>query len=146
MQREQLIKMLSSKRQAKRLKAIKLLKRLEQEDNSLIPETVENSGLLSVHTDYSFSPFSPSLAAYMAYKSGLACAGITDHDTLSGAIEFEKTAQILGMQCATSLQLRARFYKGKGRWLNNFYEKDIGFVSIRIRNLIFRNEIQKHSF
>ena len=36
-----------------------------------------------IHTIYSFSPYSPTLAAYKAYV--FKTMGIMDHDTLSGA-------------------------------------------------------------
>ena len=38
-----------------------------------------------IHTNYSFSPYSPSKAIWMAFKSGLSTAGIMDHDSISGA-------------------------------------------------------------
>ena len=41
-----------------------------------------------IHTIYSFSPYSPTKAVYMAWQNGLATAGIMDHDSLSGAKEF----------------------------------------------------------
>lgn len=125
------MKMLSAKRAKKRLKGIKLLKKAEAKDVSLIPETVEGKGNLSLHTFFSFSPYSPSQAAYTAYKSGLEFAGVTDHDTLSGAFEFVSACKLLGMESTVGLQLRARFYENEGRWLNSFYEKDVGFVCIR---------------
>ena len=50
-----------------------------------------------IHTTFSFSPYSPTKAAYMAYKAGLTSAGIMDHDSLSGAIEFKKACEILKM-------------------------------------------------
>lgn len=130
MQREPLIKMLSHKNLKKRLKAIKLLKKAEVEDETLIPEG-KSAGILSVHTYYSFSPFSPALAAYIAYTNGNRCVAISDHDTLAGAEEFCRAAEMLGMESGAGLQLRARFYDGKGRWLNNVYEQDVGFVAIR---------------
>jgi len=114
-----------------RLKAIKKLKAAEELDSTLIPELKLGTGTLSVHSFYSFSPYSPSLAAYMAYKNGVECAAISDHDTLAGAEEFIKAADILGIESAAGLQLRAKFYDGKGRWLNNFYQKDVGFIAIR---------------
>ncbi len=131
MQREKMIAMLSAKRSAKRLKAIKLLNKAEERNPTLIPEKKKDRGLISVHTDYSFSPFTPSLAAYMAYKSGLNCVCISDHDTLSGVNEFRQACGLLGIECAAGVQLRAKFYDGKGVVLNNIYEKDVGFVSVR---------------
>ena len=41
-----------------------------------------------VHTKYSFSPYSPTYAVYMAKQQGLSSVGIIDHDTFSGAEEF----------------------------------------------------------
>lgn len=131
MQREPLIKMLSHKRMKKRLKAVKLLKKAEVKDASLIPTTSEAEGMLSVHTDYSFSPYSPSLAVYMAYKSGLYFVGISDHDGVAGSEEFTQAAEILGMRSAIGMQLRTRIFEDEGKWLNNVYQKDIAFVSLR---------------
>ena len=36
-----------------------------------------------IHTTYSFSPYSPTKALWMAYNSGLTTAGIIDHDSVS---------------------------------------------------------------
>jgi hypothetical protein len=35
-----------------------------------------------IHTTYSFSPYSPTKALFMAYMNGLKTAGIMDHDLL----------------------------------------------------------------
>ena len=50
-----------------------------------------------IHTIYSFSPYSPSKALWMAYNAGLATAGIIDHDSISGAKEFIEAGKIIGM-------------------------------------------------
>lgn len=34
-----------------------------------------------IHTTYSFSPYNPTEAVYMAWKNGLKTAGIMDHDS-----------------------------------------------------------------
>ena len=57
MDREQLVLMLSHKNVKKRLKAVKLLKKFEEEDVSLVPEVNMNAGTLSLHSWYSFSPY-----------------------------------------------------------------------------------------
>ena len=45
-----------------------------------------------IHTTYSFSPYSPTDAVYMAWKNGLKTAGIMDHDSVAGAREFLEAA------------------------------------------------------
>ena len=41
-----------------------------------------------IHTTYSFSPYSPTKALWMAFISGLETAGIMDHDSVGGIPEF----------------------------------------------------------
>ena len=131
MDREKTVKYLSAASSVRRLKGVKILKKAEERDVSLVPDTKDENVLLSAHTFYSFSPYSPSRAAYRAYQSGLGVVGISDHDSLAGVGEFAAACDILGIECSRGLQLRCRFYSGMGRWLNSFYERDIGFVSIR---------------
>lgn len=62
-----------------------------------------------IHTTYSFSPYSPAMAMYMARKSGLVTAGIMDHDTLAGAPEFLQAGRMLGMAATCGIECRADF-------------------------------------
>lgn len=59
-----------------------------------------------IHTRYSFSPYSPAKALYMAYISGLATAGIMDHDTVSGTREFIESGKILNMLTTIGVECR----------------------------------------
>ena len=43
-----------------------------------------------IHTTYSFSPYSPSAAVFMAYMAGLETSGIMDHDSVGGAAEYKR--------------------------------------------------------
>lgn len=122
--REHLIEMLSDRKAGKRLKAAKLISRAEGPQQG-------QGGTLSIHTDYSFSPFTPALSAYLARRNGLAFAGISDHDTLAGAEEFCRAADIFGLQPCVGVQLRARIYANAGIRLNDMYENDVAFVSVR---------------
>ncbi len=131
MQREDLIKMLSHPSKRKRLKGVSLLKKAEADDSSLVPSKTGEDINLAIHTDYSFSPYSPSLAVYMAYKSGLSLAGISDHDTLSGAEEFKKAAEILNIEASYGVQLRVKANFGKEMQFNSIYENNVAFVSIK---------------
>lgn len=85
-----------------------------------------------IHTFYSFSPYSPSKAMWMAYNAGLEAAGIIDHDTISGAIEFIEAGRILGVGTTVGLECRADFSKTplNGRSLNNPDQKSIAYIVI----------------
>ena len=108
---KQLLEKLNASTANERLTALKELLQLEKEK----PVRRENDANNHIHTIYSFSPYSPTKAAYMAYKSGLTSAGIMDHDSLSGAIEFKKACEILGLGCTCGVEVRAKFNKGFGK-------------------------------
>lgn len=59
-----------------------------------------------IHTQYSFSPYSPSAAVYAARLEGLSTAGIIDHDSVSGVIEFLLAGQIAGLPVTTGVEVR----------------------------------------
>ncbi len=50
-----------------------------------------------IHSAYSFSPYSPAMAAYMAYNNGLTSAGMVDTGTLAGGEEFLSACQSFGV-------------------------------------------------
>ena len=62
-----------------------------------------------IHTSYSFSPYSPAKALWMAYNSGLKTAGIMDHDSISGAYEFIEAGRIIGMAATVGVECRVDF-------------------------------------
>ncbi|MBE7087618.1 MAG: PHP domain-containing protein [Clostridiales bacterium] len=96
-----------------RLQALEIL--LENQTESDKPVVRENDANNHIHTIYSFSPYSPTKAAYMAYIAGLTSAGIMDHDSLSGAIEFKKACEMLGLGHTCGVEVRAKFDRGFGR-------------------------------
>ncbi len=79
------------------------------------PEFRQNDANNHIHTIYSFSPYSPTKAAYMAYLSGLTSAGIMDHDSLSGVKEFKKACELLNIGSTSGVEVRAKFNKGFGK-------------------------------
>jgi hypothetical protein len=85
-----------------------------------------------IHTNYSFSPYSPSKAMWMAYKAGLTTAGIMDHDTISGANEFIQAGHIVGIETTIGIECRADFSKTRlhGKKLNNPDQASIAYVTI----------------
>lgn len=85
-----------------------------------------------IHTTYSFSPYSPSKAIWMAYSSGLSTAGIMDHDSVGGAVEFTKAGKIAGIETTTGIECRADMSRTplSGRRLNNPDQKSIAYVAL----------------
>lgn len=80
-----------------------------------------------IHTFYSFSPYSPTMAVYLAYRAGLQAAGIVDHDSLSGALEFKKAASLAGIGATCGVEMRVRFSQGFGT-LNNPDQPDCMYM------------------
>ena len=104
------IEWLKSRSRHKRLKAIKILKK--QAEPKKRPFSSGESVNLQIHTNYSFSPYTPAMAAYMAHKFSLTVAGITDDYTLAGAKEFIKACNILGLTYSVGMELRGDFGDG----------------------------------
>ncbi len=59
-----------------------------------------------IHTQYSFSPYSPTAAAWFAWQAGLCTAGIIDHDSVAGAKEFLKACKIVGIAGTIGVECR----------------------------------------
>lgn len=84
-----------------------------------------------IHTTYSFSPYSPSKAVWMAYTTGLSTAGIIDHDSVAGTREFIRAGEIINLPVTIGAELRASF-RGtvlEGRRINNTDQKDIAYIT-----------------
>lgn len=106
-----LILALNDKDKNKRINALKEI--IEKEE--VKPIRRENDANNHIHTIYSFSPYSPTKAAYMAYLAGLTSAGIMDHDSLSGVEEFKSACAILGLGATSGVEARVKFDKGFGK-------------------------------
>ncbi|MBE6621408.1 MAG: PHP domain-containing protein [Ruminococcaceae bacterium] len=83
-----------------------------------------------IHTCHSFSPYTPTAAVYMACKSGLATAGIVDHDTTAGAREFLEAGRRIGMPVTVGAECRIDMSGTRlnGRRLNNPDQKSVAYV------------------
>lgn len=94
----------------------------------------EPSGFVNnhIHTTYSFSPYSPTKALWMAYNAGLTTAGIMDHDSISGAEEFIKAGKIIGIATTIGVECRADFSQTilNGKLINNPDQKSIAYVAL----------------
>lgn len=96
-------KLLSDK--DKNLRLLMLSKMVEYGEIQVeVPRNAVNN---HIHTTYSFSPYTPTLAAAKAYMAGLCTAGIMDHDSISGAEEFLRAGEILGLKTTIGLECRA---------------------------------------
>jgi len=62
-----------------------------------------------IHTQFSFSPYSPTAAAWFAWQAGLCTAGIVDHDTVAGAVEFLEACKLVGIAGTVGVECRVRF-------------------------------------
>lgn len=85
-----------------------------------------------IHTTYSFSPYSPTKALWMAYNAGLTTAGIMDHDSISGAREFIEAGRIMGMATTIGIECRVDFSNTplKGKRINNPDQKTIVYMAL----------------
>ena len=85
-----------------------------------------------IHTTYSFSPYNPTAAVYMAWQNGLKTAGIMDHDSVGGAREFLEAAQVIGMPVTCGVECRVDMSKTalNGRRINNPDQKSVAYVAM----------------
>ena len=85
-----------------------------------------------IHTTYSFSPYSPSMALWQARGSGLVTAGIMDHDSIAGAQEFLQAGRILHMGITCGLECRVSFRESPffDRRINNPDQNGVVYMSL----------------
>jgi hypothetical protein len=65
-----------------------------------------------IHTIYSFSPYSPSIAALLARDAGLCAAGSVDHDSIAAAEEMIAACAVLGIGGCAGFEVRVSFRTG----------------------------------
>lgn len=85
-----------------------------------------------IHTTYSFSPYSPAKAVWMADRAGLATAGIMDHDSIGGAREFIEAGRIMNLPTTIGVECRASFAGTAlaGRRINNPDQPGVAYVAM----------------
>ena len=113
MQSERLIEKLNNKLAFVRKASLKELKKRERADHSLVPNQNLHEVNMNIHTSYSFSPYSPTLAGYMAYKSGIKIACACDYGTLSGNDEFEYACEYLNINTVNGFEVTLVNAKGE---------------------------------
>ncbi|MFV0399308.1 MAG: PHP domain-containing protein [Oscillospiraceae bacterium] len=84
-----------------------------------------------IHTIYSFSPYSPTSAAYTAWKTGLSTAGIMDHDSVAGIKEFLEAGEIIGMAVTGGFEVRCKMDKTPfaGKRINNTDQDSVAYLT-----------------
>lgn len=85
-----------------------------------------------IHTTYSFSPYSPTKAVWMAWNAGLVTAGIMDHDSIAGAEEFTKAGEIMELATTIGIECRVDFSKTSlnGRKINNPDQHSVIYMAL----------------
>lgn len=101
-------------------------------NDELLPVKRKNECNNHVHSQYSFSPYSPSMIAWKAYKSGLSTCGIIDHESVAGCEEFQEACRILGVVPTIGFEIRLNWNHTslKNQRFNNPDQKSVGYFPI----------------
>src|SRR5512133_3304797 len=94
----------SSVSSAERLEALAALKKIGAPRSASCGESYNH-----IHTVYSFSPYTPALAALRAFEAGLETAGSVDHDSVRAAVEMLESGAILGIGACVGFEIRVNF-------------------------------------
>ena len=129
--KDRLIEQLNASKSSERLDALRELARWHKSGALAMPETGDNVNN-HIHTTYSFSPYSPAKAVYLAWVSGLATAGIMDHDSVSGADEFIRSGQITGLPVTVGFECRCSLAGTpfEGKRLNNPDQVSVAYLAM----------------
>jgi hypothetical protein len=102
---EECLKLLNHCEKEKRIEAVARLKELAVKGAI---EIKKKDGYTNnhIHSKYSFSPYYPAKAAWLAYAEGLSTAGLVDHESTAGAGEFLEAATILGLPVSCGMEVR----------------------------------------
>ena len=131
MTKEELLEQLNDRNSVVRLDALKELMNRIRKGEIEAPKQ-GNDVNNHIHTSYSFSPYSPAKAVWMAYNAGLQTAGIMDHDSLSGAREFIEAGKIAGMLTTIGVECRVNMKNTPlaDKRINNPDQKGIAYCTI----------------
>lgn len=131
MNKEMLIKGLNVETKAERLNNLRELMKLYKSGEIDMPVSTDNVNN-HIHTTYSFSPYSPTMAVYKAWISGLTTAGIMDHDSMGGAEEFIEAGEIIGIATTIGFECRVKMSSSKyvANRFNNPDQKSVAYVTL----------------
>lgn len=119
------------------------------------PNPVGNFVNIHIHTFYGYNAYgySPSKAAWLGYKQGLAFASIIDFDVLDGLEEFFQAAKLLNIKACAGMESRVFVPEFASKEINSpgepgiAYHIGIGFPRVPAEShlLKFMKELQKTS-
>ena len=101
------IEFLNAATAGERLENLKILLSKEKKKPVVLPQYSNNH----IHTTFSFSPYSPTAAVWAARRAGLSTAGIMDHDSIGGAAEFRRAAELAGIGATCGVEMRISWAK-----------------------------------
>ena len=131
------ITFLNAETAGQRLDNLRTLLAEEQEKPAVLPQYANNH----IHTTFSFSPYSPTAAVWAARRAGLTTAGIMDHDSIGGAAEFRRAAELAGIGATCGVEMRVSWMDTPFSkvHLNNPDQAGVGYVTFHsIREQIGR--------
>ena len=110
------------------------LKKIVNHENNNIPQ---RNGEINnhIHTIYSFSPYTPAMAALKAYESRLEAAGSVDHESIAASNEMIEACAVLGIGGCCGFEVRVSFKSGafKNKKINN--PDSEGFVYMTVQGI-----------
>ena len=120
---------------AERLRALEELKKVHGPAVNRTAVEINNH----IHTIYSFSPYTPSMAALLAKDAGLGAAGSVDHDSIGAAGEMLDACAVLGIGGCVGFEVRVSFKTGADgkpgpfakRKLNNPDSEGYGYMTVQ---------------
>lgn len=94
-----------------------------------------------IHTIYSFSPYTPTMACLRGREAGLQVVGSVDHDSIAAAAEMREAGAMLGMGVVTGFECRVKLHtideeeSGRARFaevkLNNPDSAGVAYVTVQ---------------
>ncbi|MCX7950281.1 MAG: PHP domain-containing protein, partial [Treponemataceae bacterium] len=92
-----------------------------------------------IHTVYSFSPYTPTMAALRAWDAGLGAAGSVDHDSVGAAEEMKAACALVGIGSCVGFEVRVSFKTDrqgnfttfKDRKINNPDSPGIAYMTVQ---------------
>lgn len=98
-----------------------------------VEQTVPTKGVNNhVHSFYSFSPYSPTMIAYRAWKAGLQAVGAMDHDSVAAADEMIEACKIIGIGSTVGCEIRVNLTGTamEGKKVNNPDSHNIIYICL----------------
>jgi len=122
---------LNAKTKEVRLQALRELKNaVDRGELPWIPRKGECDN--HIHSQFSFSPYSPAMIAWKAYEAGLDTCGIVDHESVAGCREFREACEIVGVVPTLGFELRMHWDGTplEGKKFNNPDQLSVGYFPI----------------